>query len=104
MGAGGSVKANVDRWRSQFTKNDAEPKISKKEVDGMTVHVVDLQGSYNDRRGPFAPGVRRDGYRMLGVIVEAEGGLYFLKFYGPKKTMATHEKAFQKVIDSIDAQ
>ena len=104
MGAGGSVKANIERWVSQFASKDADPKISKKEVDGMTVHVVDLQGTFNDRRGPFAPGARRENYRMFGVIVEAEGGLYFLKFYGPEKTMGAHEKAFQKVIDSIDAQ
>ena len=78
--------------------------IEKKEVDGMTVHLVDLQGTYNDRRGPFAPGVRRENYRMLGAIVEGKSGLYFLKFYGPKKTMKAHEEAFQKIIDSINAQ
>ena len=104
MSAGGSVKANVDRWRDQFVADDAKPKIEKKEVDGMTVHLVDLQGTYNDRRGPFAPGVRRENYRMLGAIVEGKSGLYFLKFYGPKKTMKAHEVAFQKIIDSINAQ
>ncbi len=104
MSAGGSVKANVDRWRGQFASNDVQPKIEKKVVDGMPVHVVDLQGTFNDRPRPFGPGVRRDNYRMFGVIVEGKAGLYFIKFYGPKKTMDTHEEAFRKVIDSIDAQ
>lgn len=104
MSAGGSVKDNIDRWRGQFVSNDAEPIVKQKQVDGMKVHLVDLQGTYNDRRGPFAPGVRRENYRMFGAIVDREGSLYFLKFYGPKKTMKAHEEAFQKIIDSIDAQ
>ncbi len=46
------------------------------------------------KRGPVAPAVERPNYRMLAAIIETGGaGNYFLKFYGPEKTVAANEKS-----------
>ena len=44
----------------------------------------------------------RDDYRMLAAIIETKAaGNYFVKFYGPKATIAENEKAFQELLLSL---
>ena len=105
MGAGGSVAANIDRWKAQFRKVRSA-KQEQKKVGGAVVHLVDIRGVFRDRRGgPFsgAPEKLLSGYRMLGaIIVTPKQGRYFVKMYGPEKTVAAHAAAFGKLIDSIE--
>ena len=107
MGAGGSVQANLDRWIKQFK----DPKVKKTEgdeiakkmtIDGQTVHVVDISGTYRDQRGPFAPATMCENYRMLGAIIETDKrGRYFCKCYGPEQTIAAYEQAFLDMLKSL---
>jgi hypothetical protein len=101
MSAGGTVKENVKRWRDQFPViNDEDEKDLK--IAGQKVVWVSLTGTYNDKQGgPFAPGVERDGYRMLGAIIQMKGGNYFVKFVGPQKTVTDHEENFKGFLDSL---
>jgi len=108
MGAGGGVEANIARWMGQFQaadggalKNAAEP--AKNEVDGQVVHWVDLSGTYADKpRGPFGPSTEREGYRMLAAIIATKKhGQYFVKCYGPAKTIAGSEAEFKAFVQSL---
>lgn len=110
MTASGGVDANIDRWLTQFTQPDGKPskdraEIKKETIGGQEVHIVDISGTFVDRPGgPFAGGkpVNREGYRMLGaIIVTAAHGQHFLKFYGPAKTIAANEKAFDTLVRSL---
>jgi hypothetical protein len=107
MQAGGSVEDNISRWIGQFAQPDGKSTreravISEEEVAGQTVHLVDISGNYSDSRGPFAPAVERKDYRMLAaIVVTKDHGQQFVKFYGPRKTVAAHEKAFQTFVKSL---
>ena len=112
MGAGGTVQANIDRWYGQFTQPDgSETKTKattkKLELAGCKVTLVDIPGTYKDSPGgPFAGGrtVERPDYRMLAAIVEtADRGNYFLKFYGPAKTVTTHADGFRTMVEGMVA-
>ena len=107
MGALGSIDANIDRWKGQFSQPDGENKdkarIKKKQIAGLDVHLVDISGTFKDQRGPFAPATERPNYRMLAAIIETKNtGNYFVKFYGPEKTVAKNEKAFNEMIESLE--
>ncbi|MBM4002961.1 MAG: hypothetical protein FJ295_06675 [Planctomycetes bacterium] len=110
MAAGGSIEANIDRWIGQFSQPDGSSTKEKTRQEQLTVgknkiQVVDISGSYKDQRGPMTPAVTREDYRMLGAIISTENsGLIFLKFYGPKKTIAANEKGFQEMLKSIKAK
>ncbi len=111
MGAGGSVDANIARWIGQFDQPDGgstkeRAKIEKLEIAGQEVHLVDLVGIFKDQpRGPNGPTIQRENFRMLGAIIVTEKrGRYFVKLYGPRKTVAAHEEAFKKVIDSLKVE
>jgi hypothetical protein len=111
MGAGGSVEQNIDRWIGQFQDENGKPlakekaKITKTKISGLDVHVIDLNGTYKDQvGGPFAGGktTLRPDYRMLGaIIVGGDQGNYFIKAYGPKKTMDGTEKAFTTMLETL---
>lgn len=104
MAAGGSVKANVDRWKGQFQAEGDGPtfKTEDLKVAGQAVNLIDLSGTYLDRRGPFGPATPKPDYRMLGAIIEVPGGgLYFLKYYGPKATLDAHEDEFLGIVKGM---
>jgi hypothetical protein len=110
MGAGGSVQANVDRWFGQFAQadgSDTKDKATTKKLKlaGCEVTIVDITGTYKDApAGPFAGGkaVDRPDYRMLAAIVETtDRGNYFLKFYGPGKTVAKHADGFRAMVEGL---
>ena len=101
MASGGGVKANVDRWKTQFSKTD-NSSVKKDKAGGFDVHVVDITGTFKDQRGPFAPATMRKDYRMMGaIIVMDDGPDYFAKFYGPKKTVEANAKQFAKFVKSF---
>jgi hypothetical protein len=113
MGAGGTVEANIDRWYGQFTQPDGaatkdRATTKKLELAGCKVTLVDIPGTYKDSPGgPFAGGaaVDRPDYRMLAAIVETPDrrGNYFLKFYGPAKTVAAHADGFRAMVEGMVA-
>jgi hypothetical protein len=107
MAAGGGVDANIDRWYGQFTQPDGastrdRAKVKKLKVAGEDVHLVDISGTFKDQRGPAAPAVERPKYRMLAAIIATKSGNYFIKLYGPERTVADNEKAFQIMIDGLE--
>jgi hypothetical protein len=98
---GGSMQENVDRWRGQFGAKPEEESQRQAEIDGIQVTLVDFSGTYFDTRAMAAPAVERADYRMLGAILPIEGQLYFIKCYGPKKTMAEHAEEFDAFVRSL---
>jgi hypothetical protein len=110
MGAGGGVAANVDRWKGQFKTpetGEVAAEVKQIEAGGLPVHMVDIKGTYLDKPGPFVPGpgIERPNYRMLGAIIETkDAGQYFVKFYGPDKTVTANETGFKKMIDALEAK
>jgi hypothetical protein len=108
MGAGGSVSDNIDRWIGQFTQPDGsntrdKAKITEDTVAGQAVHRVDISGTFKDQRGPLAPAEQKEKFRMLAAIVVSKEGNYFIKFYGPEKTIADHEKEFSEMLSQLKA-
>ncbi|QGJ69837.1 Hypothetical protein PBC10988_15240 [Planctomycetales bacterium 10988] len=103
MAAGGDIQANIDRWSGQFAAKDGEAKVTKVKAAGYDVSIVDISGTFVDTpRGFFGPKVNREGYRMMGAIVDTSPNMrIYLKFYGPKKTVSDHEKAFMDMIEGM---
>jgi hypothetical protein len=97
QGQGGSVQANIDRWKGQFTQ-PATPTIANRVVHGLKVTTIDIAGNYGGMNG----GAGKPGYRMLGAIIENQGGNIFLKFTGPAKTIAANQSKFEQFLRSFD--
>jgi hypothetical protein len=106
QGEGGSVPANIERWKGQFSQPNGQPvvaKTAKRTIHGLPVTTIELAGNYGGMAGPMggAP-AGKTGYRMLGAIVENPGGNIFLKFTGPAKTIGANQVKFDQLLGSID--
>jgi hypothetical protein len=111
MGAGGGVEANIQRWQEQFVQPGGgstreKTRVDKQQIAGADVHIVSITGTYKDRPGggPFTntPVVLRENYRMLAaIVVTPKAGHYFIKLYGPAKTVDAQEQAFRATLDGL---
>ena len=110
LGARGSVQANIDRWYGQYSQPDGgatkdAAKVTETNVGDCKVTWVDITGTLMDKPGgPMSGGpvVERENYRTLGAIIQAgEHGQYFVKLYGPGKTIADNEAAFKGFVESL---
>lgn len=97
-GQGGSVQANIDRWKSQFTVNGkpAPAKVWTSAVNGLPVTNIDVTGVYAGMDGAAASDTR-----MIAAIMEGPGGNIFLKFTGPAKTIAGNQAKFAQLLASF---
>jgi len=99
--AGGSIEANLSRWRDQFGGKPEQSTEDKKQINDMEVTIVDYTGAFSDQRGPFAPPTKRDNYRMLAAVIPVEGELHFIKATGPQATIAAHAERFHEFLGSV---
>jgi len=97
-GQGGSTEANIDRWKKQF---QGEPKVETKSVKyGDTkVTIIHATGTYLDGP-PFGQKTPREGYALLGAILEGKTAPVFLKMTGSGKAVDAAKKAFDKLVAS----
>ena len=75
FGAGGGIKANVDRWIGQFATEGRKAKTTSGKSKTGEYVFVEIGGTY---RKPVGPPVLRKtesmaNARMLGVILAVEG-------------------------------
>ena len=105
QGQGGSVEANIDRWKGQFQGSKDTPKVEKRTIHSLKITTLDVSGAYTGMGGPRAPqGPPKQGYRLLGAVVEGPQGSIFFKFAGPMKTVAQNQSAFEKMLSMLSPQ
>ncbi len=109
-GITGGVDANLARWISEFKQADGsaskdKAEVSKSEAGGVTIHRIELTGTYkqaNMMGGESAESVAES--MLLGAVVEADHGTIFLKFVGPKKDLTAVEAAFDELLVSVKSR
>lgn len=92
--AAGGVEANVKRWAGQF--GDAEPRTEKRTVNGLDVTIVEIKGPYQGMGGP-----KKDGYMLLGAVVDGGTMQTFFKMTGPEKVVTGARPDFEKLVSSL---
>lgn len=101
QGEGGSVQANVDRWKKQFQPPEGKTldQVSKTEtlkLPTTQATLLDVAGTYMFKARPMdpGPGEPRANYRMLAAVLESPKGNYFIRLVGPEKTVDKSRKEF----------
>jgi len=106
-GQGGSIDANIERWKGQMQGPDGKPAaatIAKRSVRGIAMTTIEASGTYSGMGGPMAPSKPVQGYRLLGAIVEGPGGNVFVKFTGPAKTVSANQQKFDQLLASFQRE
>jgi hypothetical protein len=100
MSAGGTLDANIQRWKGQFhdaAGGTVEPKIQKMDVDTMPVTIVEFAGDY-------APGMglpTAHDQEFLTAVIERPANSTFIKFVGPRATVEANRAAFMTMVKGL---
>lgn len=107
-GEGGTVEANIERWRGMFSNSAGNPlsdsDVHRQQIDagGLKVTLVEIDGRYAAAMAPGGPaGPPKDNYKMLSAVVETSNGPWFFKGVGPAATMAAHREEFNEMLKSV---
>jgi hypothetical protein len=107
-GGAGSLEANLDRWKKQFTDKDGNPvTLENKKVKGKNIDVVRVEtsGNYHPSQIPgMAPEPDRKDARMLIGFVATDNASYVLKMVGPDKTMSKISPEFDAALATIKVE
>jgi len=107
-GQGGTVEANLERWKGQMAGPDGNPpvaKIAKRTIHQLPTTTIDTSGDYSGMGGPMAQSKSvQKNYRLLGAIIEAPAGNVFVKFTGPSKTVAARQSEFEEFLNSFEKE
>jgi hypothetical protein len=102
-GQGGSIDDNIERWVKQLQPTSSAVERTKRTVNGMSVTRVEVAGTYTPMAMPAMPppGAPKQGWRLVGDIVEAPSGSWFFKMTGPDATVKAAGKELDALIDSV---
>jgi hypothetical protein len=105
---GGGVMDNIERWINQMSMPDGSSPGTKAvqntlTVDGMKVHTVELNGTYNASMGGPMSGQSEamPGYHMTAAVLEGPEGNVFFKLTGPQKTAEEMTKGFMAMLQNV---
>jgi hypothetical protein len=96
--AGGSAEQNLNRWGSQFT-GGPEPKFETRTVNGLTVHLAEVSGTFTGMSAPA-----QENWGLKGAIVEAGPMLIFVKMTGPGEQVKAGAAEFDGMIAGVKPQ
>jgi len=94
-GQGGGVEANFERWLGQVEQaKGSSPERGDFAAGEFKVTWIDARGTLLPSNMGSGPATPQPGFRLLGAVVEGEGGPWFFKVTGPESTLASEREAF----------
>lgn len=101
--AGGDVRSNLTRWGRQMLDavgDPIRPRADVRDVAGLKVHVVEMNGTYLDG-SPMGAKTERPYYTLRGAIIENDAQLVFIKMWGPEQAMSLSSGAWDRMIGGM---
>jgi len=99
--------AQLELWYARFTQPDGRPtraaaSVLKRKVDDLRVTRTDVSGTYvaSTAAPGQQPGV--SGYRLLGAVVEGDGGPWLFVVIGAKATVGGARADFDALLLSLE--
>lgn len=101
-GQGGGVEANFERWLGQVEQAAGSvPERGNFAVNGFAVSWIDARGTLLPSTMGSGPSSPQPGFRLLGGVVEGEGGPWFFKVTGPETTLQNERVAFFALLRGV---
>jgi hypothetical protein len=100
-GQGGDVEANLQRWVGQVDPDaGSAPRRQTFESNGLRVTWVDVHGTLKPGQMGTGPATAQPSSRLLGAVIEGDGGPWFFKATGPDAVLAAQRDAFVGMLRS----
>ncbi len=104
MNQGGTLEANIERWKSQFSRPDGgevEPVIEQIDGSSMPATLVTIQGSYARGLGVGPQGEALPDRTLLAALVQTPEGTLYPQMHGPAATVSAAREGFIGFIRSL---
>lgn len=102
---GGSVDANLTRWKSQFTNPNGgavQEKISHEKSGAFTLTIAEYRGTYARGIGAgSAPEAERPNQILTAVVAETPKGTLFFQLFGPVAAVEAQRAAYLEFVRSM---
>ncbi len=102
---GGTVDANLARWKSQFSNPSGAPvdeKISHEKSGAFPLTIAEYHGTYARGTGAgSAPDEARPDHVLLAIVAETPKGTLFFQLFGPTAAVAAQRTAFLAFVHSL---
>ena len=101
-GQGGTVEANLERWRGEF-KEAMAPERTRLTANGIAVTRIRTSGTYLAHVGMLGAGSSTEmpHWALLGAIAEGPNGSVFFKLTGPEAAVKAAAAEFTGMLESI---
>lgn len=103
-GQGGSVDANLERWKSQFSNPTGEPVQEKRTqlVAPFPITIAEYRGTYARGIGAgSAPEAARLNNLLIAVVVETPRGTLFFQCFGPIAAVELQREAYVRFVTGL---
>lgn len=107
-GGGGSVQANLDRWGSQFEREDGTPasesmRIHTRSIASCPATLAELSGTYVAETFPGSGETHhKPDWSMRAAIIETQHGPYYVKLVGPRSTVDHWQASYERFLASVE--
>jgi hypothetical protein len=102
--ARGGVLVNVNRWRGQFGAPPldaaAVAALPKQKLLGIEAVRVEVEGTFSTSMPGAAP-VKKENFKLLGLVADAGEQQLFVKMTGPKALVDSERSAFDGFVASL---
>ena len=102
---GGSVEANLARWKSQFSGPDGgevEPRVSALEDAKLPATLIEFEGRYARGIGIGPKGEALPERMLIAAVVESQKGNIYPQLHGPATTVKDARDAFVAFVEGIE--
>jgi hypothetical protein len=105
VGQGGSVAANMARWKAQFSNPDGSPvfeAVTRDSAAAFPITIVEYRGTYARGVGAGSPETARAGQTLLAAVAETPRGTMFIQMYGPSERVAEQRTEFTRFVKGMN--
>lgn len=102
---GGTVDANLARWKSQFSNpggGAVEEKVTHEKTGAFPLTIAEYRGTYARGIGAgSAPEDAKPNQILTAVVAETPKGTLFFQMYGPASAVEAQRKAYLDFVRSM---
>lgn len=104
QGGGGTVDANIQRWKSNFVGPGGKPVRALRrqgKIGALPVTWAEMHGAYARGVGMGIAGEAKPNQTLLVAIVETPKGNLTFQLFGPRESVAAQRKAFEAMVKGL---
>lgn len=103
-GQGGTVDANLARWKSQFSTSDGSPvpEVVKRDSSGaFPITFAEYRGTYARGVGAGDAANSKSGQMLVAGIAETPRGTLFIQLFGPVAQVSEERDGFVRFVNGL---